>query len=318
MQGWTLKWDRGRAVVTPAGAMLHHLTFDLGSGRSATPFAEAAWHDEPEIQGDETLAQHLRLLGGEWACVPFGTTGFDPGHHGYGSNAEWELVEDGEGTLHLACAFPSGHPVERLERRIRGVPGKAAVEFSLRVVTRIDCALPIGLHPIFKLPETTGTLHLEPAPFERGQVFPEPFQPGVSRLRTGALFSRLDAVDTLDGEPVSLAALPAPGLFEELVQLWKLEGSIALRDETAGTRVRFEWDKGAFPHCLLWISQAGRTAKPWNGRFRGLGIEPVASAFDRTDLLDGSFSREGVSQTFRAGEPWDTRYRISAEVLASA
>ena len=317
MKGWTLTWDRGRAVVTPAGAMLHHLTFDLGEGRSVAPFAEAAWHDEPEIQGDETLAKHLRLLGGEWACVPFGTTDIDPGHHGYGSNAEWERVGGGEGSLHLACAFPDGHPVARLERGIRGVPGEAAVEFSLRVVTRVDVALPIGLHPIFRLPNATGALHLEPAPFEQGQVFPEPFQPGVSKLATGSLFSRLEAVDTLDEGPVSLAALPAKGLSEELVQLWNLGGSIALRDDAAGTRVRFEWDQTAFPHCLLWISQAGRTAKPWNGRFRGLGIEPVASAFDRADLRARGFSREGVSQSFRAGVPWETRYRISAEALAA-
>lgn len=313
MNGWRIEWDRGEALAIPAGGMLHHLRLRLQDGREVAPFAEAPWHEDAAIQEDTRFPVHLRQLGGEWPCVPFGTGAADPDHHGYGSNADWRLVERGEGTLHLACDFPADHPVERLEREIRGVPGAAAVEFVLRVTTRVDCALPIGLHPIFRLPDAAETLHLDPAPFRKGQVFPEPFQPGVSRLAPGSLFARLDAIETAGGEPSSLAALPASGHGEELVQLWHCAGAMALTDRSIGTRVRFLWDAAAFPHCLLWVSQGGRAHAPWNGAFRGLGVEPIASAFDRGDIAANGAFTDGTSQPFRAGETWETRYRIEAE-----
>ncbi|WP_062119912.1 hypothetical protein [Aureimonas sp. AU40] len=315
MDGWTIEWDRGRVLAIPTGGMAHHLQLRLADGRVVEPFAEAPWHGEPDVLSDTRFPAHLRTLGGEWPCVPFGTGEADPAHHGHGSNADWQLVEQGERHLRLACDFPAGHAVERLEREIRAVEGEAAVEFTLRVVTRVDCALPIGLHPIFRLPAETAGLRVEPAPFAKGQVFPETFQPDVSRLRPNALFDRLDAIDTVEGDHASLAALPAAGLGEELVQLWRCEGAMSLEDTAAATRVRFTWDPAAFPHCLLWVSQGGRDAAPWNGRFRGLGVEPIASAFDRGDLIRHAAFREGTAQAFRAGEPWETSYRIEAEAL---
>lgn len=313
MDGWRIEWDRGRGLAIASGGMLHHLRLRLQDGREVAPFAEAPWDEDAAIQGDERFPAHLRHLGGEWPCVPFGTGEADPDHHGYGSNADWHLTERGEGTLRLACDFPADHPVERLEREIRGVPGAAAVEFVLRVTTRVDCTLPIGLHPIFRLPEAAESLHVGPAPFRKGQVFPETFQSGVSRLKPGSLFERLDAIETVEGGSSSLAALPAPGHGEELVQLWHCDGAMVLTDRSAGTRVRLLWDRAAFPHCLLWLSHGGRTEAPWNGQFRGLGVEPIASAFDRTDLGDRGAFAEGTAHTFRAGETWETRYRLEAE-----
>ncbi len=31
---------------------------------------------------------------------------------------------------------------------------------------------------------------------------------------------------------------------------------------------------------MLWISDRALQEAPWNGRYRGLGVEPVAAAFD--------------------------------------
>ncbi|GGD98383.1 hypothetical protein GCM10011390_16440 [Aureimonas endophytica] len=312
MERWTLEWDRGRAEVISIGAMLHDLVFRLDGGREARPFAEAPWRDDAEIQADASLPAHLRQLGGDWACVPFGTTEFDPAHHGHGSNADWRLVARDEASITLACDFPEGHAVERLERTVRGVAGEAAVEMAVTARVRRDCRLPIGLHPIFRVPEGNRRLTVEPGAFGAGQVFPEPFLPGLSRLEAGARFATLGEVPLAEGGSVSVATLPAPELAEELVQLWQTDGTIVLRDAEAGAEYRLTWDAEAFPHCLLWISNGGRTHRPWNGRFRGLGIEPVASAFDRTDLADLSLSREGTGQEFRAGEAWTTSYRLEA------
>ena len=39
------------------------------------PLAEAPWQGDADIAADASIPAHLRHLGGEWACVPFGRSG---------------------------------------------------------------------------------------------------------------------------------------------------------------------------------------------------------------------------------------------------
>ena len=71
------------------------------------------------------------------------------------------------------------------------------------------------------------------------------------------------------------------------------------------------FDPAAFPNLLLWISTGGRTAKPWGGHFRGLGIEPINGHFAMTGT--GMMATGGPE--LRAGQPFTTRYRLSVEAL---
>jgi hypothetical protein len=50
----------------------------------------------------------------------------------------------------------------------------------------------------------------------------------------------------------------------------------------AGERggIEIDWDSAALPHAMIWLSDRQLSDAPWNGRYRGLGIEPIASAFD--------------------------------------
>ena len=44
--------------------------------------------------------------------------------------------------------------------------------------------------------------------------------------------------------------------------------------------VEVDWDTSVLPSVLLWISDRFLAGDPWNGSYRGLGVEPVAAAFD--------------------------------------
>jgi hypothetical protein len=81
------------------------------------------------------------------------------------------------------------------------------------------------------------------------------------------------------------------------------------------------WDSVVFPCCALWLSNRGRTAYPWSGRFLAVGIEPVCAPFDlgilHAQTGAAPLARAGIScaHQFRAGIRFDTRYSIG---LASA
>lgn len=46
-----------------------------------------------------------------------------------------------------------------------------------------------------------------------------------------------------------------------------------------------DWDRDILPSLMLWISDRGAEDPPFNGRYRGLGVEPLAAAFDLADAI---------------------------------
>lgn len=313
---WQISWDRGQAKVLAVGASVHDLVFRLDDGLTVEPLAEAPWIGDPSAMADAAIPAHLRQLGGEWPCVPFGTTAIDPQHHGFGTDNEWYVTERSEGVIALAIDYPQAHPISRLERRLTGVAGEAAIDIELTVQARADCALPVGLHPIFRLAGEGRRMRLDPGSFARGHTFPKIFEPGVSQAKTAAEFGSLDAVP-LTGEGASSISLPPSGLREEIFQIADASGSVRLDYPDDGYQARLDWNIDDFPSLVIWLSDRGRTAFPWSGRFRGIGIEPVNGFFDDTGLAPHAPQNLSLGRRFRAGEKWSTQYRISASSLAS-
>ncbi len=314
---WRLTWDRGQADVFAIGGALHNLVFRLGNGCAVTPLAEAPWISELSIGADKSIPAHLRQLGGEWPCVPFGTTAIDLHHHGFGADNVWHVVERAADAITLAIDYPDHHPLKRLERRIVGVPGRAAIAIELTVEARTRCILPVGLHPIFRLPEKGRGMWLEPGPFVRGYTFPKVFEKGVSRLRPGAEFTSLGAVP-LAGEGVADLSRPPAGLREEILQLAGVGGCVCLDYPDDGYQARLDWNADDFPSLVIWLSNRGRAAPPWSNSFRGIGIEPVNGFFDDTGLAPHVPADLSLGRQFHAGERWTTHYRISASSLAAS
>lgn len=298
----TLAWDRGSLDVWACSGAIHDLDFILDDGRRFAPLAEAPWRGTID---NPTIARHLANLGGEWPCVPFGSTNVDPAHHGYGTDNDWAVLARDDTYLRIGIEYPASHPVQSLCRTIAVVPGAASVRLSLEITVRRPCMLPIGIHPIFRLtPDTV----LEPAAFLVGQVFPETFERRVSRLVPSARFGEDGVVPTLGGPPTSVFAHLA-GLSEELVQLVNCDGMCAVRHLAAGVRTTLTWSRSHFPNVLVWVSNHGRQGVPWGGTFAGIGIEPVNSHFDR--VLTGENSVEmGASLT--PDLPFVTDYEITS------
>lgn len=307
-----LSWSHGTAEVWALSGAIHHLELTLPDGRRVRPLAEAPWQGDAAIAGDEAIPAHLRFLGGEWACVPFGKSEADRIVHGFGTDNCWRFEEgdrDSDDALALVIDYPADRPVERLRRTVRGVPGAARVEFTLEVTARRDCVLPIGLHPILA-PGLAGEEVRIEGGWSHGETFPVTFEPGVSRLAAASRFDDAGALPLADGGAVSFGAL-LNETTEEAFQLFGLDGALRIVYPQSGHAVRLEWRAEDYPTCLFWISTGGRTAKPWKGRFRGFGVEPLDARFE---ARDGAGAIAG-GRAFKAGEVWSTRYYLEVESL---
>ncbi|WP_323765154.1 hypothetical protein [Marinovum sp.] len=316
--GWTpLETAQCSAAIGPLGAILHDLTFHLPGGRSFAPMAEAAWSGTVRPEDLPGLSPHLAELGGEWPCVPFGTSAPDPQHHGYGSNARWQLDHSDGASARMSIDYPAGHDVARLEREVRLSSDAPRAEFTLTVTPARDCLLPIGLHPIFRLPDGGAGVTLDWTGGAEASTVPAALAPAGMGLQPATLVQKGGSLPTRDG-----GALRFPEAFprhrEALVQIWDCDGEAELRYPDEGAGVRLTWSADDLPHCLLWLANPG-TEIPGFGQFTGMGVEPVSSLFDGgVTPFDPSLQGRRAGVQLRAGTPWTTRYEISAFALTDS
>lgn len=321
----TLRWNGGELEVQRLGAMaIAH--FEIGN-RIISPMHVSPWANDAGIRQHPPILQRLR---GDFCCVPMGyaCSGLLPGWehvglegeevHGPSSNQLWDWIEEGPaGTLALRLRYPNDHSIERLERRL--TPSRSGFDVELTIVVRKPCSLPLGLHPVFCLPSRPGAARIE-TPATLGHTYPGVVEPGAQKFASGCQFTSLSSVPALQGGNVDASRLPFDGNVEELLQLHHTN-CIALVNEDEKYRVRLQWEQEVFPSVLLWISNRGRTASPWNGRHLALGMEPVCSPFGLGPELatrDNPLSMAGIPtcHVFEKAGEFRTRYRIEVEELS--
>ncbi|PSS64486.1 hypothetical protein C6558_13475 [Ensifer sp. NM-2] len=331
----SLDWAHGSLTVQRLGAMMAPVHFRLADGKTASPLHVAAWADMPATP---ELPGILRRLRGEWPCVPFGysvpsdgwprewadvmwSPAGDEEVHGHSSNHDWDWQDADDASLRLALDYPANSPVARVERVVTPDPSAPAVDLIFRVFVRRKCSLPIGLHPVFRLPTQPGSARLELGAFRIGRTYPETVEPGKAIFRANAAFQDITAVPARNsGAAIDASALPFIADAEELLQIEGLDGQVALANFADGYRARLSWNPNDFPSLLLWMSNRGRTAEPWNGDHLAIGIEPVCSPYGlgpATALADNPIALSGVPTAleFSPESPFETHYRISVESL---
>lgn len=330
----SMRWDRGEACMQNLGGMLAPVHFQLADGRSVSPLHVAPWHDEDMTDQPGIL----RRLRGDWPCIPFGapppaplpapwsakltsTIATEELHpHGYGANHHWDLDTPAENRLSGTVRYPDDHPIEALHREVEGIAGRAEILCSLTVTPRRDCRLPIGLHPVFRLPEIEESAVLDVGP--HGTVWSHPLDEEglISVVEPNRHFESLDRLWSRQDGPLSLTRLPLARPSETLLLLTGVCGRAVLTNEAERYRVTLQWDAELFPSLMLWISNRGRTQRPWNGRHLALGVEPIRAAFDlgvRVSTDPNPLQEAGVETCypFTSGKPLTTQYSIAVEAI---
>lgn len=340
----TLRWAHGSLTVQRLGAMLAPVRFDLPSGRMVEPLHIAPWADDGTISDVElaALPPILHRLRGDWPCVPFGADEperlspewaasmgrrfplpANPPPHGESSNCKWNWEPKGDGRLCLSLDYPDDHPIARVERDVIPDPDAAAVNLVLRIMPRANCQLPLGLHPTFALPPLAGSASIMPPHAKQIRSYPGSLEPGGDIFAPNAVFTNLTEAPDHKGQAMDASSIPFEQPGEDLLQLVGVDdGRVSLDNHAGGYRATLSWNAEHFPSLLIWYSNRGRQQSPWLGRHSALGLEPVCSAFDLGAAIaigDNPIAQQGVptSIPLRAGEVFQTHYRIAADDLAS-
>ncbi|MCU0795101.1 MAG: hypothetical protein MUF31_04115 [Akkermansiaceae bacterium] len=293
--------DQVRVHVTLVGGM-STAVFQV-EGREVSPYSLSPWKPS-EVSPD--LPGLLRVLRGEFLCLPFGPQTDGP-PHGAGANEEWSVKSHDATSLDLAMhAADTG---ASLVKSYQVREGESAIYYDYRI-SGLSGSWSYGTHPILdasKLPE--GSARVSVSPFRMASVYPGWFSnPDAGErqaLQPSARFDDLTAVPLLAGGTTDLTRWPARRGFDDLVMMV---------NEPATESQPFAWSAvvmdgyvwialkspADFPATLFWMSNGGRDAEPWNGRHLGrIGIEEVCSHFcdsvdrSREDLL----ANEGIPTT---------------------
>jgi hypothetical protein len=278
------------AFVTKLGGHLGPVTFDR-KGRKLQPYSVAPWAEE---QTDPSLPPIIKVLRGDFFCLPFGGNATPFGGekhpvHGETANARWQFrsLETSEGRTCLHLSLKTKVRSGQVDKRIWLVDGQNTV-YSQHVVSGMSGPMNLGHHAMLKFPDAPGSGLVSTSRFVYGQVFPEAFElpekRGYSWLKRGAEFRSLERVPTLSGETADLTRYPARRGFEDLVML--VSNAEAAFTWTAVTfpKERYVWfalkDPRVLRETILWLSNGGRHYPPWNSRHVNvMGLEEVTSYF---------------------------------------
>ena len=317
-----LHWSQGSAHVLTTAAMLADCTFLLPSGPFA-PFARAPWMG---TVSDPAISGHLRELGGDFVCQPFGrgrdiptappdwagllTTDEGGMIHGPAADAEWTVESATATAVTLSLPYPDASPVLRLVRTISARDGAPALDMTLTIHARRAARVSVGLHPILRLPDRPGGLHLS-ADFAFGLVHPGQTPAGVAQD-----FASLAQVPRAGGI-MDMAHVPVSPQTDLNVQLCGMRGPLVARWLDEGAGVVIDWDHALLPSLQIWHTDRGIGGAPWHHAYRGIGLEPVCAAFDLGDRVAAApnpINARGVATALAITPevPVTVRYSIAA------
>lgn len=330
--------DDGRTHLSlqAAGGMIGPLNVHFAGRAPIEVLTCPDWADQDR---DQEWLPLISNLCGDFVCVPYGAPSandalpaewlagigaqeaLDPMFHGTPVNTDWLLVETGKAGATMAVDLPKPLPLSRIERHVRLLPGQAGYACDLTLMPRQDVAMPISLHPCFRLPEAPEQMHISFAASGPGWTYPVPPVEETALVAANARFDDLASIPARDGGTLDFTHLPPQQRTETLLQVPLATGKVTLTYPGDGYRVTFSWDVQHLPSLVLWISNQGRDEAPFSGQFRTLGIEAVAGAFDLGPSIscspDNPVAREGIPTTVKldAGKPLTITSSIVVEAI---
>ncbi len=281
-----------------------HLTFDPRIGQivefavadhgvTVSPLHKAPWVGSDEPISDR-LPPHLKTLGGDFFCAPFGQETEEVPLHGWTANSEWHVEYLTRSSLRARLqktvngaqivkelSLRSGHPFIYQRHTFFGDPGP----------------IPLANHANVSLPHG-GVIRTS-----RKRVWCTPSSPlesdpdrGRSGLRYPAHASDPKKFPALEGT-ADLTQYPWFPRHEDFVIGIEAPGLrlgwTAVTRPIEGDLFLSLRDARALPMTMLWHSNGGRDYAPWSGRHVGcLGVEEgfaphlLGSILDEASLRD--------------------------------
>lgn len=243
-------------------------------GRSISPLHKAPWVDSDE-EFPDGMPPHLKTLGGDFFCAPFGQETEVMPLHGWPANSEW-LIES-QTTNRLCAQLKKSVNGAKLTKEIELRDGHPFV-YQRHTFTGLAVDVPFSNHANVSLPNG-GIIRTSPKSEWRTPNWPVEVDPtrGRSGLSYPAQSFDPSNFPALRGT-VDLTRYPWFPSHEDFVV--GIEAADHELGWTAVTRP-VEGDlflslraAKAMPMTMLWHSNGGRDYAPWSGRHFGcLGVE---------------------------------------------
>jgi hypothetical protein len=269
--------------------MLGPVDFLRISPRAVQPYAIAPWALEPPCPQADPFLQALR---GDFMCSAFGDNeervdGRLLPAHGDTAHASWtpvcQLATNEGVSLRLGCQLPT--QAGRCEVTTVLLEHHSLV-YQRHDFSGIDGPINPGHHAMLQFPPRAGSGSLSFSRFVFAQTVDQTWSEGLTRssLAGSAVIQDLKRALLRDGTEVDLTTYPArPGFEDAAILCADPSMPFAWSAATFSTE-RYVWfalrSPKLLPSTLLWFSNGGRSAPPWNNRHAGvLGIEDIMGFF---------------------------------------
>ncbi len=279
--------DSIELAVTEQGAHMAPVTFYKNT-KPVQPYYISPWQNEPEKAGLPVLEP----LRGNFFCMPFGAVNTyrkeEHPVHGEPASSEWKTKSASRqgpvtrlvlslktkvrpGTVTKTLSIVDGHNAVYTQHSLEGYSGKMC----------------LGHHATLAVPEKDGSLRVTTCPIRFGMTAGRDYLCHSDReysfLAPGAVFKNLSKVPTIwKDEPfVDLTLFPSKEGFEDVAGVYQKPGTKPSWTTAAVPSMGYLWyslkNAEVLPQTVLWMSNKGRHAPPWNGRNRCLGLEDTCA-----------------------------------------
>jgi hypothetical protein len=118
------------------------------------------------------------------------------------------------------------------------------------------------------------------ADFSLAWSYPGILEPDRMVCEPGQQFKSLRDAPRRHGGRIDLHRLPLGPPTEDVVLMAGMRRPVCATFHGESFVLELDWNREQLPHCMMWMHDRGSDAEPWAGRYRGLGLEPMAAAFD--------------------------------------
>ena len=336
-KNYILKWSGGEIKISSLGCMMVP-KFKLGD-KYIEPLHSANWINDRSHEYN-SLPGILKQLSGEFPCVPFGINSpveqlssewsncyseepyviNEP--HGYAANNDWESTEISDQKIKFKIFYPQNDNVDYLIRTIEVNENEIhKIKCSLEIAVKKDCSLPIGLHPMIKIPSKKNKIKIIPGNFKFGLTYPGLVLSEKTLGAIGKEFTTIENVPGFQGSDVNISQPPLEGNYEDLFQLCGIDGNMMIENYEDNYRLKYSWNPDHFTSVLMWLSNKGREEYPWNSSHVTFGLEPITSAFGLSTHVSNNLTNpihsRGVptSLKFLKNQNWKTEYYFFVEKI---
>jgi hypothetical protein len=287
---WILKNDVVELAITERGGHMAPVQFFSNTATPVQPYYINPWQAEPLKAGIPVLD----VLRGDFFCMPFGGVSTYRGEwhpvHGESANSMWrfeslDTVRDRKRlTLSLRVKARPGTLTKQLEL----VEGHSVV-YCRHILEGFKGPMCLSHHATLALPEQEGGMLVSSSTIRLGQVAPREKRLNSGNeyyfLKPGSRFKSLSRISTIWKDPAyeDCSRFPLRYGFMDVAAFYAKPTEFPAWVAASVPSSRYVWfalkDARVLPQTMMWMSNGGRHAPPWNGRNRCLGLEDGCAYF---------------------------------------